>query len=195
MTDIYTCPLPFTSHPHVQKGLVKFLAINLNRQDLHTLHHYMHKVCAQNSDKQCSGYAIMQDWLNIYVIITKYFGIVLFVSVLMIVMFPIIYFVFYGETADVLPLDLPFNDKTTALGYFVLTMFQVSMVLVGGFGLLAADLSMGLFFLYIAPLSNLVKLRFGEINTELLKSPQAASSRELNVYLRNLIETHKDTCR
>lgn len=178
-----------------QKGFVKFLAINRNRKALHTLHNYVRKVCAQNSVRKRSGYRIMDAWLNIFMILTKYFSVVIFIAMIGIGSFPIIYLVVNDGTTDILPLDLPFNDKTTLMGYAALTLFQLTMLMIGGFGLIAADLLMGLFFLYIAPFSDLLKLRVQEINEELRMNPMSAMSVEFKLFLRNLVETHKDICR
>lgn len=128
-------------------------------------------------------------------ILTKYFSVVIFMAMIGIGSFPIVYFVLNGETTDILPLDLPFNDKTTSIGYFVLTLFQCAMVMIGGFGLIAADLLMGLFFLYIVPFCDLFKLRVTEINEQFKMDPKSAKSLEFKKYLRNIVETHTDLCR
>lgn len=176
------------------------MALNWNRRDLYTLHRYLRNVCAQNSrrctvGKQSSGYATMTEWLDVFVFITKYFSGVIMVSTIMIMLFPFIYIAMYGETTDLLPINLPYNDKTTVVGYLKLTAFHVLLLLVGSIGLLAADLSIGLFFLYVAPIASLVRLRLEEINDELHVNDKAAHSVDFYSYMRNLIEIHKDVCR
>lgn len=180
----------------VKKGFFKFLTVNYNLLDLHTLVQYVRKVFAQNSDyRRCSGFKVMQEWIDVYLMITKCYTFVIFVTVIGISLFPVVYIVLYGETVDVLPLHLPFVDRSTALGNVQLTCFQMLMVAIGACGLIAADLLMGLFFLYISPFCDLFRLRIAEINAEFVKSPSASHSPEFRWYLRNLIETHKDICR
>lgn len=128
-------------------------------------------------------------------ILTKYFSLSICIACMGIAAFPIVHYIMNGESTDLLPLDLPFIDKTTMFGYLVLTLFQLTMLLMGGFGLVAADLLMGLFFLYFVPFCELFKLRVREINAELKMHPHSAKSHELSRYLRNVLETHKDLCR
>lgn len=137
----------------------------------------------------------MDEWLRVYVLITKFFAVVIFATMIGISSFPAIYIFLYGETTDLLPLHLPLVDQSTVFGYIQLTIFQFAMVFIGGCGLIAADLLMGLFFLYISPFTDLFKLRIVEINEVFLKDPKSAQSPEFNTYLWNLVETHKDICR
>lgn len=149
----------------------------------------------QNSNPNCSGYEVVNKWLDVCVSIAKGFSSSILLSMAGISSFPIIYAVMYGGTTDLLPLHLPYVDESTVIGYIQLTIFQFMMLMIGVCGLIVADLMMFLFFMYLAPLCDLLRLRIKEINSELKRGDQTVTSEEFNTYLMNLTEIHKDMCR
>lgn len=117
-----------------------------------------------------------------------------FLSITLIILYPIPVYLFTGSRTLTFPLHLPFLDPNTLEGYSGLTFMHTLWLVQSGLGLAAADVSLTVLILHIIPMVELFKTRFNELNTILELGTEAQHSEQVYGNLRNLVMMHQDIC-
>lgn len=118
----------------------------------------------------------------------------MFVAVYLIfISFPLITYLVTGEHIVFFPIYIPFVHDDTDGGFVVLSSIHFVWITQVVIGLAGSDALMALLLLHILPISELFVVSVEEMNDALLADdPAVANSAYMKLWLRNLLQMHRE---
>lgn len=110
----------------------------------------------------------------------------------LILLWPVVWYLVSGELEPILPIMLPFVDANTTEGYIKGLVAQFLYALITLNGLLASDLTFGMLSLYSWPLVDLFCDHIEQMNIVLRTSRRLGKTKEMTDYVGNMLSIHKD---
>lgn len=129
---------------------------------------------------------------SLLVIICKAFSFIVAATLILFTAAPALFYIFTGKLEPIFPVFLPFVDHSTGLGFAVLFAYHMLLLLVSALGIVGTDLLMGMMYLHVVIMVRLFELRISQLNVVLIKYPMSRASREVHLYLGNIIRLHQD---
>lgn len=118
---------------------------------------------------------------------------VIMACVSLLVVPPLAFAVYGGPVEPILPIRLPFVDETTRNGLIVQQLVHFIWLACGGCGLIGSDVPFIMLTLYSWPLADVFIDHVNVLNKMVL-TPRVANSKEMKVYLRNIVLLHQELC-
>ncbi|KAI8126161.1 Odorant receptor 67d [Lucilia cuprina] len=103
-----------------------------------------------------------------------------------IVLYPLIYGLLYGEKLFVMQFLLPGIDSSTHIGYIIHNVVHVFLMCLGGFGNFAGDMYIFTLIIHIPLLKDILKIKFEKLNQVALTNSKKSMS-----LLKDIVEWHQ----
>ncbi|KNC23896.1 putative odorant receptor 67d [Lucilia cuprina] len=104
-----------------------------------------------------------------------------------IVLYPLIYGLLYGEKLFVMQFLLPGIDSSTHIGYIIHNVVHVFLMCLGGFGNFAGDMYIFTLIIHIPLLKDILKIKFEKLNQVALTNSKKSMS-----LLKDIVEWHQN---
>lgn len=121
------------------QGVLKFSTyfsyIEENRANLRNVH----DIYLVTADPKKSSYPIMLRWSKLFFSIVRFFYMVIFLTLVTILLYPVYLYVMSGNREPMIPVYVPGIDESTISGYVILTMIHFVWACQGAIGVGFAD--------------------------------------------------------
>lgn len=145
-------------------------------------------------EQSTSGYRILDHWSKIFKTVSKFFLIMIVGGALMMLLYPMIYYWFTGNVEQIIPIMVPGIDESTRIGFVELQLVHIVWLACGACGLTSSDLTNMMLSLYSWPLAYLLVDHLDKMNRALVDTPKVANTREMRLFVWNIIRMHQEFC-
>ncbi|XP_023294606.2 odorant receptor 67d-like [Lucilia cuprina] len=132
---------------------------------------------------------ILSTRIDMIIKIFKFVLLIYIIVVSIIVLYPLIYGMLYGEKLFVMQFLLPGIDPLTHFGYVVHNVVHVFLLCLGGFGNFAGDMYIFIFILHIPMLKDILRIKFEKLNRITLQKQNSSKTLPL---LKEIVEWHQN---
>lgn len=180
------------------QGCVKFITVIYNARRISEKVELLRHMYACNTDGSTANYAILRRWSLVFGTVSRAGIAILVCSCMTLLPLTMASNWWRGENELPLPLLLPAIDVHSTVGWWLTYGFDVSMLVLGAFGLCATDLLLLMFVLHMWPMCELFAAEFEQLNAVVrhggIAVANKAQLRRLKWFFRNLLRIHIDMC-
>lgn len=176
------------------QGTAKYVAFISLRVTIAEQYAYLEGVHEKLQDPFSNRYAILSKWSKIFNVVSKFVVSVILTAVVSLMMFPSLLYLLTGNVETMLPIMIFGIDESTRSGYIALQGVHGFWLACGGFGFIGSDMTFIMMSLYAWPLSYLFIDHMDELNKVLRASPKMANTKNMEMFLQNIVQLHQELC-
>lgn len=155
---------------------------------------YVERVHLKLQDASTNRYKILERFCPIFNLLSKFVMALILSAAGSMLLFPSLLYVYDGSVESMLPIMIPGLDETTRVGYVLLQIVHVVWLACGAFGYIGSDLTFIMLSLYSWPLCYLFIDHLKELNKQLRKTPECSNTKQMRLFLRNIVHLHQELC-
>lgn len=174
------------------QGFFKLITFVSLRRKTYNQYDYLKVLHLRLQDSSSPRYEILCHWSDIFRVVSNIICTLIAFASISIVLFPLIYFITTGNLEPILPIMVPGLDRDTTKGYIGLMMVHIFWLLIGACGILATDMTYIMMSLYSWPLTHLFANHVNELNRATKESLHCANTKEMRMFLRNIVQLHQE---
>lgn len=177
------------------QGITKYFAYFNNLHIVCDIIEQLRDIFVANRNESTKGHAILLKHELQFRFCYLLFSVMIFIVFLMLMTYPLPYYLLFGEKVLIYPMLLPMIDEKTPYGYALMMAIQIIWFNMACFGLIGADGVLCMFLVHIRPMVDLFALGFDELNNVLAQGKIEEDSKEakaVELWLRNLTQLHQE---
>lgn len=156
------------------------------------MYHYLAKIHETCVDPSTGRYAALLYWSYKFKLVVNIFRATLTLTFVVLLLYPLVWYMLTGEVETMLPIMLPLVDESTRNGYIACMVIQTVWVMIAGIGIMVSELTFSMLTLYCLPLVDVFCDHMDGLNVALRTDRRYGETAEMREYFGNLLLLHKD---